>query len=244
MDKEDLKRIRQAIADANSVVFLGGAGVSTLSGIPDFRSSTAIYDSLAKRGLDYETILSHSFFLAHPDEFYDFYWSTMVNENAKPNLAHIALADFEKRTHKLTIVTQNIDGLHQKAGSTKVLEAHGTIHHYHCMKCHRHYGLDELEHHGIPHCQDCGGLIKPDVVLYEEPLDEDTLMRSVSAVERANVLIIGGTSMRAYPIAGLPRYFNIGKQIIINAEATPYDRYCDFVIHEDIGDTLSAILGE
>ena len=244
MRQEDLIAIKKAIKDARSVVFLGGAGVSTLSGIPDFRSSTAVYDSLAKRGLDYETVLSHSFFLAKPEEFYDFYWSTMVNEDAKPNLAHKALAEFEQRTHKLTIITQNIDGLHQMAGSKNVLEAHGSIHHYHCLKCHRHLGLADIPHHGVPTCPHCGGMVKPDVVLYEEPLDGDVLTRAVTAIERCNVLIIGGTSMRVYPIAALPRYFNLGTQIIINAEPTPHDSACDYVIHEDIGETLAAILGE
>ena len=242
LDKETLTRIRKIIADAKSIAFLGGAGVSTGSGIPDFRSPQGLYNIRLDYNCEAEEILSHDFFYDHPDIFYDFYWKYMVSKTAKPCKAHYALAEFQKRG-KITVITQNIDGLHTMAGSKGVLEAHGSVFHYHCPKCGKAYDLPELEFGKIPHCS-CGTILKPDVVLYGEPLDEDTLTRAVHAVEFANVLIIGGTSMRVYPIAGLPRYFNMGTQIIINAEETPYDRYCDFVIHEDIGDTLEAILGE
>ncbi|MBQ9458006.1 MAG: NAD-dependent protein deacylase [Bacilli bacterium] len=241
MDKEALDRCRKAIAEAKTIVFLGGAGVSTGSGIPDFRSPQGLYNVRSEYGVEYETILSHSFFETYPDVFYDFYWKHMVAEKAKPNRAHLALANFEQKHHNLTIVTQNIDGLHQDAGSVHVLEAHGSVRRYHCQKCGKPYALDQIPHHGVPHCS-CGGQIKPDVVLYEEPLDAATLEEAVQRVRFANVLIIGGTSMRVYPIAALPQYFNLGTQIIINAEPTPYDRYCDYVFHEDIGATLEALL--
>ena len=241
MDKELLLRLRKEIHSARSIVFLGGAGVSTGSGIPDFRSPQGLYNVRSEYGVEYEEILSHDYFFAHPETFYDFYWKHMVALQARPNAAHRALAAFEAAGHKITVITQNIDGLHQMAGSKNVLEAHGSVHRYTCLKCGRHYSLKDIKPQGVPHCS-CGGMLKPDVVLYGEPLDEDTLVRSVEAVRFANVLIIGGTSMRVYPIAGLPQYFNIGTQIMINAEPTPYDRYCDYVFNEDIGETLTALL--
>ena len=243
MDNQELERIRRLVKDAKSIVFLGGAGVSTGSGIPDFRSPQGLYNVRSEYGVEYEEILSHDFFVSDPETFYDFYWKHMVMDAARPNKAHKALAEFEQKGRKITVITQNIDGLHTLAGSKNVLEAHGSVHRYHCQKCGKFYSLDDLEHHGVPHCS-CGGIIKPDVVLYGEPLDPDVLDKAVASVRFANVLIIGGTSMRVYPIAGLPQYFNMGSQIIINAEPTSYDRYCDFVIHEDIGATLEAILGD
>ena len=241
IDKAQIERIRGQIADARSIVFLGGAGVSTGSGIPDFRSPQGLYNVRSEYGVEYEEILSHDFFVHDPATFYDFYWKHMVALEAKPNLAHKALAEYEDAGHQITIITQNIDGLHTLAGSKHVLEAHGSVHRYHCMKCGKAYRLDQLKPAGVPHCS-CGGLIKPDVVLYGEPLDEALLEEAVAKVRFANVLIIGGTSMRVYPIAALPQYFGLGSQIIINAEPTPYDRYCDEVIHEDIGTTLQEIL--
>ena len=241
INKEEEIKIRQIIDEAKSVVFLGGAGVSTGSGIPDFRSPQGIYNTRNEFHMDAEEILSHEFFYEHPDIFYAFYWKYMVASQAMPCKAHLALAKFQQKGKKLTIITQNIDGLDSKAGSKNVLEAHGSVLHYHCIRCNKHYHLDEIEPRGVPHCS-CGGILKPDVVLYGEPLDGELLEKAVAAVRFANVLIIGGTSMRVYPIAGLPQYCNIGSQIIINNEATPYDRYCDYVIHEDIGETLERIL--
>ena len=243
MDEQTKQRLRKVIAEAKSIVFLGGAGVSTGSGIPDFRSPQGLYNVRSEYGVEYETILSHSFYEAKPDVFYDFYWKHMVALDAKPNKAHLALANFEKKHHNLTIVTQNIDGLHQDAGSEHVLEAHGSVRRYFCPKCGKRYSISDIPHHGVPRCS-CGSIIKPDVVLYEEPLDSDVLEEAVQRVRFSNVLIIGGTSMRVYPIAALPQYFNIGTQIIINAEPTPYDRFCDYAIHEDIGETLEALLGD
>lgn len=244
MDSLTLNKIRSLIKDSHYIVFLGGAGVSTASGIPDFRSPQGIYNCESKYGVPYETMLSHSYFVEHPKTFYEFYWSQMVNLKAKPNAAHFALADFEKRGHRITIITQNIDGLHQEAGSRDVLEAHGSTKRYFCSECYSRFNLEQIEHTGVPHCPKCGGLIKPDVVLYEEPLDEQVLNDAVVAMQQADLLIIGGTSMNVYPCAGLVNYFGGQHQIIINKEATHYDPYCEYVIHEDIGATLAALLKE
>ena len=241
MDKVVLDRIRKAVHDAKYVVFLGGAGVSTGSGIPDFRSPDGIYHVRSKYGVPYEEMLSHEYFFAHPEAFYEFYWEAMVRKDAKPNKAHIALADFEKRGHSICVITQNIDNLHQEAGSKLVLEVHGSTKRYICPVCGKRYDLDQLEPKGVPHCS-CGAIIKPDVVLYGEPLDGDTLTMAVEAVRHASVLIIGGTSLNVYPIAALPNYFIGGTKIIINKEATSYDSECDYVLHEDIGEALEQIL--
>ncbi len=227
---------------ANRVVFLGGAGVSTASGIPDFRSPKGLYHIHSKYGVPYEQMLSSSYFYAHPETFYEFYWECMGNPTAKPNKAHLALAKYQKN-HNLIIITQNIDGLDVAAGSKPVLEVHGSVGSYHCLRCGKHYRLDQIQPHGVPHCE-CGDILKPDVTLYEEALDEDTLLNAIAAVRMADFLIIGGTSMNVYPIAGIVDYFSGGKQLIINLEPTRYDRYCDYVIHEDIGETLEALLGD
>lgn len=244
MDEQTLREIRSLVKKSRLTLFLGGAGVSTASGIPDFRSPQGLYNVRSKYGVPYETMLSSHYFFAHTDLFYEFYWESMVKEGVKPCKAHYALAEYERRTHHLCIVTQNIDGLHQLAGSKNVLEAHGSIQRYRCLDCGSPYTLDDIEHHGIPHCRKCGGIIKPDVVLYGEPLDEETLEKSVMAARQADLLIVGGTSMQVYPIAGLPSYYGHGPIIIINKEETPFDRACDYVIHEDIGEALSLILGE
>ncbi|MCF0112359.1 MAG: NAD-dependent protein deacylase [Bacilli bacterium] len=233
--------MRSYIKDANSIAFLGGAGVSTGSGIADFRSPQGIYAIESKYGVPYEEMLSRSYFFAHTETFYDFYWSTMVVPAARPNKAHIALANYQKK-HRLTVITQNIDGLDIEAGTQNVLEVHGSTHRYTCLACGAKYTLNDLTPKGVPHCKACGGLIKPDVVLYEEPLDEETLTKAVLAVQRANVLIVGGTSLRVYPIAALPSYFRMGKSVLINAEPTPMDDSFDYVICEDIGETLETLL--
>lgn len=239
----DKNELRKEIEKAKEIVFLGGAGVSTASGIPDFRSPTGLYNIRNKYGVSYEEMLSATYFYDHTKEFYEFYFDTMVNLSAKPNKAHIALAEFERRNpqKKLSIITQNIDGLHQEAGSRIVYEAHGTTKRYHCLRCHKAYSLDEISHNGIPHCS-CGGLIKPDVVLYEEGLDSNVIARSIAALESADVLLIGGTSMAVYPVAGFPMYFEGHTKAIINLSETGYDRNCDYVIHEDLGKALSEIL--
>lgn len=241
MEKTKLEEIKEAVRQARRIVFIGGAGVSTASGIPDFRSPQGIYNIESEYGVAYETMLSHSYFLSHPREFYDFYWKAMVHDSAKPNKAHRVLARFGQRK-RIAIITQNIDGLHQAAGSDIVYEPHGSIRHYHCQECGRTYSLSEIPHQGIPRCE-CGGVIKPNVVLYEEPLDEAVIDDCLTEIRYCDLLIIGGTSMRVYPVAAFPEYMLSGKKIMINAEPTPYDKECDYVIHEDIGMALEAILG-
>lgn len=242
--QKELEEIKGYVKEAKRIAFLGGAGVSTASGISDFRSPKGLYNVQSKYGHSYETMLSHSFFVSHPEEFYSFYWESMVNEAAKPNSAHIALASFEKRhPHKLTVITQNIDGLHQKAGSKAVYELHGSVADYTCLDCGKKYRLDEIPHHGVPLCS-CGGLLKPNVVLYEEPLDEDVLLSSINAMKMANLLLCAGTSLRVEPAASLPSFFSFGKSVLINAEPTPYDERFDYVLGMDVGEALETILGD
>lgn len=241
MDRQTKERIRAALKDARRVVFLGGAGVSVASGIPDFRSAHGLYSQKRVDGLSYEEVLSHDYFVEHTEGFYDFYWTGMVYPNAKPNKAHLALARYEK-DHVVDILTQNIDGLHQDAGSTHVYEIHGSVRRYHCLNCNKAYTLDELPHKGIPVCPRCGGLIKPDVVLYGEGLPEEAVYQGLAAVERADVMIVGGTSLTVYPFAAFPRYFRGKLSILINNQNTPLDDDFDIVLHEDIGEVLEEIL--
>ena len=241
MDNNTITRIKEALAKANSVVFLGGAGVSVASGIPDFRSPNGLYNKKRDDGMRYEDLLSSDYFYASPKGFYEFYWEEMVNTAAKPNGAHLALAQYEKN-HRLAVLTQNIDGLHQLAGSKEVYEFHGSVLRYHCLKCGKAYTLDDIPHHGIPICPDCGGIIKPDVVLYGEGLPEDAVYSGLDAVRKADVMIVGGTSLRVYPFASLPSYFRGSLSILINNESTPLDNEFDIVIHEDIVETLKTIL--
>lgn len=244
MDQSQLHKIRDEINKAKLVVFLGGAGVSTSSGIPDFRSKDGLYRIKNKYGVSYEEMLSHAYFFEHTSSFYSFFFETMVNEKAQPNKAHFALANFERKHGNFVVVTQNIDGLHQKAGSQNVLEVHGSYQRYHCLSCGKHFSLSDIPHSGMPHCPSCGGLIKPGVVLYGEGLPEDVLSAAFDAVRKADVLIVGGTSLMVYPIASLPGYFRGGCKILINRDPTPQDDEFDYIFHEDIGDTLSLILGE
>ena len=230
---DELKKI---IADSDNIVFFGGAGVSTESGIPDFRSVDGLYNQ--KYDYPPETILSHSFFIRKTEEFYKFYRDKMICTSAKPNNAHIALAELEKQGKLKAIVTQNIDGLHQMAGSKKVYELHGSVLRNYCMKCGKFYGLEAVtESTGIPKCT-CGGTIKPDVVLYEEGLDEDTIEKSVLAISKADVLIIGGTSLNVYPAAGFIRYFQGSKIVLLNKSATSFDNEADIIIRDPIGKVL------
>lgn len=240
MDEATLNRIKEALKKARKVVFLGGAGVSVASGIPDFRSPNGLYNKKRDDGLSYEELLSSDYFYRNPQGFYDFYWSEMVT-NAKPNKAHYALAKYEEH-HDLAILTQNIDGLHTVAGSKQVYELHGSVQRYECLRCHHHFKLDELDRHGVPICPHCGGMIKPEVTLYGEALPEYDFEEGVKAVTQADVMIVGGTSLRVYPFAAIPRYFSGSLSILINYEPTPLDNGFDIVIHEDIGDTLDAIL--
>ena len=244
MEEKALSEIKKLVKEAKRIVFLGGAGVSTGSGLLDFRSPQGLYNLRSKYGRPYEEMLSHRFFEEDPATFYDFYWSTMVSFSAKPNPAHLALARFEERhPNKLTVITQNIDGLHQKAGSKRVLEVHGSTSSYSCPNCGKRFSLDEIPHRGIPRCP-CGGVLKPDVVLYGEPLDEDVLLSAVNATRFANLLIIAGTSLTVQPIASLPSYFSGGKIIMINAEPTSFDEMCDYLIRDDVAKTLPQILEE
>ena len=235
---EELKKV---IEGSDNIVFFGGAGVSTESGIPDFRSVDGLYNQKYK--FPPETILSHSFFMTKPGDFYDFYRDKMICTDAKPNKAHIALAKLEQQGKLKAVVTQNIDGLHQLAGSKKVYELHGSVLRNYCMKCHKFYGIEAVtESSGIPKCK-CGGIIKPDVVLYEEGLDDKTVNGAVKAIMKADVLIIGGTSLNVYPAAGFLNYFDGSKIVLLNKSETSFDRRADIVIRDPIGQVLGEVVG-
>lgn len=234
--------LKELIQQSDNIVFFGGAGVSTESGIPDFRSETGIYNTIKRYNRSPEEILSHSFFVAHPDIFYDFYKSTMLYLDAKPNAAHLALAKLEEMGKLKAVITQNIDGLHQKAGSRKVYELHGSVLRNYCEKCGAFHDVDYImdESHcekGVPHCS-CGGRVKPDVVLYEEMLDDSCIQGAVEAIERADTMIIGGTSLVVYPAAGLINYFRGRHLVLINKSQTPYDGKADLVIYDSIGKVM------
>ena len=236
----EVTQLQEAIDKFENIVFFGGAGVSTESGIPDFRSVDGLYN----QQYDYppETILSHTFFMNNPQEFYRFYQAKMLCDTAKPNAAHHKLAELEQTGKLKAVITQNIDNLHQMAGSRNVLELHGSVHRNHCMKCGKFYDFSYMKNsQGVPKCQECGGTIKPDVVLYEEGLDNTTINRSVQAISAAQVLIIGGTSLAVYPAAGLIDYFQGKKLIVINKAPTPRDRQADLVISQPIGEVFSQI---
>lgn len=224
------------------MVFFGGAGVSTESGIPDFRSASGLYQS-DYGGISPEEILSAGYFQTHKESFYKFYREKMVFPDVKPGKAHIALAELE-RMHRLScVITQNIDGLHQAAGSRNVLELHGTVHQNSCISCGRQYGLREiLDSSGVPHCSVCGGIIKPCVTLYGEMLPEGVFEAAADAVARADLLLIGGTSLTVYPAAGLAVYFHGDYLAVLNKTATPADRSADFVIRDSVGEVLSELV--
>ena len=240
---EKIMKLQELIDGHDNIVFFGGAGVSTESGIPDFRSQDGLYHQ--KYDFPPETILSHSFFLSHPDEFYKFYRDKMLCDTAKPNAAHLKLAELEKAGKLKAVITQNIDNLHQMAGSQKVLELHGSVYRNYCMKCGKFYDFAYMKAaEGVPQCEKCGGIIKPDVVLYEESLDSKTLNRSVQAISNAEVLIIGGTSLAVYPAASLIDYFTGEYLVVINRDATPRDKMADLVINAPIGQVFSQIRAE
>ena len=239
--QQELETLKDWINHSDNIVFFGGAGVSTESGIPDFRSVDGLYN----QQYDYppETILSHSFYMRKPEEFYRFYRNKMLFPNAEPNRAHKALARLEKMGKLKAVVTQNIDGLHQKAGSREVLELHGSVLRNYCTRCGKFYGLDAiLNSTGVPKCT-CGGTIKPDVVLYEEGLDQETIEKSVKYIANADVLIIGGTSLTVYPAAGLIDYYRGHKLVLINKSVTPMDNRADLVISGPIGEVLGDAVG-
>jgi len=233
---DTITKLKDLLQNSDNIVFFGGAGVSTESGIPDFRSADGLYNT--EYAYPPETILSHSFFMAHTEEFYRFYRDKMLYPNAKPNKAHIALAKLEEQGKVKAVITQNVDGLHTEAGSVNVLELHGSALRNICMACKECYSLKKiLQTDGIPLCA-CGGTIKPDVVLYEEGLDMTVMMRATDAIYDADVLIVGGTSLNVYPAAGLITNYQGNKLILINKSETPYDRHANLIIRESIGHTL------
>ena len=236
---EEAKRLQELIDKYDNIVFFGGAGVSTESGIPDFRSQDGLYNQ--KYDYPPETILSHTFFMRHPDEFYRFYQDKMLCDTAKPNAAHLKLAELEASGKLKAVITQNIDNLHQMAGSKKVLELHGSVYRNYCMKCGKSYDAEYMLHaEGVPTCS-CGGRIKPDVVLYEEGLDMTVMARAIQAIQDADMLIIGGTSLIVYPAAGLIDYYRGNKLVVINMSVTSQDKNADLVIQEPIGKVFAGI---
>jgi len=233
MDKyEELKKI---LDESNSIVFFTGAGISTASNIPDFRSANGLYNE--KGGLYRpEEIISHTFFMSHTAVFFQFYFDKMVYQNAEPNLAHKFIANIEKTRNRVWVITQNIDNLHQKAGSKNVIELHGSVHRNYCMNCGQFYNLEQTLKVGgdIPRCPRCGGIIKPDVVLYEEQLDENNIKNAINIIASTETLVVIGTSLVVYPAASFVRYFRGKNLIIINKEQTSYDEYCNLVFNEDV----------
>lgn len=236
---DKIQTLQEWIAGSNNVVFFGGAGVSTESGIPDFRSVDGLYHQ--EYAFPPETILSHSFFMYHTEEFYRFYKKKMLFLDAEPNMAHKRLAEWEAKGHVKAVITQNIDGLHQKAGSKEVMELHGSVLRNYCMKCHAFHDAEYMKNaEGVPTCE-CGGTMKPDVVLYEEGLDDMTMRKSIQYIANADVLIIGGTSLVVYPAAGLIDYFRGDKLVVINKSVTSRDKHADLVIQESIGEVFGKI---
>ena len=234
-----LQTLKQWISESDRIVFLGGAGVSTESGIPDFRG----VDGLYKQQFEYppETIISHSFFERNPEYFYRFYREKMMPLGYEPNITHKVLARWEQEGKLAAIITQNIDGLHQKAGSRNVVELHGSVLRNYCMKCKKQYPAEFVKNAaGVPKC-DCGGTVRPDVVLYEEGLDGFVLRQSVRAIENADLLIVAGTSLTVYPAAGLVDYYNGSRLVLINRDETPYDRYASLVFHQSLGEIFSKL---
>lgn len=237
-----LEQLAEMFGRAKRIAFLGGAGLSTESGIPDFRSSNGVYAALQAYGRPPEELLSHEFFLRHTDVFFDYYRKYLVHPQAKPNPAHFALARLEQQGKLTAVITQNIDGLHQQAGSRRVLELHGSVYRNHCMRCGKSYPVESvLSADAVPHC-DCGGIIKPDVVLYGEGLDPATLTAAVEAVSQADMLLIGGTQLSVYPAAGLVDYFRGRDLAVINLSVIPRDAEAALTIRRPIGEVLAAVV--
>lgn len=237
MDRIDI--LKQWVQESKRIVFFGGAGVSTESGIPDFRSTDGLYN----QQFEYppETIISHSFYLRDPEYFFRFYREKMLPLGFSPNITHLKLAEWERKGILSAVVTQNIDGLHQKAGSEKVYELHGSVMRNYCTRCRKFHSAEFIkEAVGVPRCS-CGGIVKPDVVLYEEGLDQDTIEKSVMAIRSADLLIVGGTSLTVYPAAGLLRYYRGNRLVLINRDSTPYDDQADLVIHDSLGKVFSQL---
>lgn len=236
---EKIEKFKTLVNESNNIVFFGGAGVSTESGIPDFRSKDGLYNQKYK--YPPEEILSHTFFMNNTEEFFKFYKEKMNSLKYEPNVTHIKLAELEKEGKLKAVVTQNIDGLHQKAGSKNVYELHGSVLRNYCMKCHKFYDAEYVfNSSGVPKCS-CSGIIKPDVVLYEEALDEETLEKSVYAIANADLLIVAGTSLTVYPASGLINYFRGKNLVLINRDTTPFDNRADLVINESLGKVFGEI---
>lgn len=235
--------LKTMLNSSNNIVFFGGAGVSTESSIPDFRSETGLYKTINNYSYKPEVMLSHSFFINHPEDFFDFYKHKMIYKDAKPNPAHYALSKLEQKGNLKAVITQNIDGLHQAAGSKNVLELHGSVHRNYCMKCKKEYTLDYILNNSstIPTCEECGGIVRPDVVLYEENLNMNVLNKAIKYIEQADMLIVGGTSLVVYPAAGLVQYYSGNKLVLINKDSTPYDDRANLVIHDSISKVLESI---
>lgn len=235
MYRDDIAALREILKNSQNLCVFTGAGISVPSGIPDFRSADGLYNQKSGLNIPPEQIISHSFFVRHPKEFYDFYKSKMLYPKAQPNTAHRYFAALEQNGKRVSIVTQNIDGLHQKAGSSRVYEIHGSVLRNFCMQCGAKYGVDIVsDSEGIPLCKKCGGMIKPDVVLYEEPLDEQVVAGAVHAIEEADTMLVIGTSLVVYPAASYIRFFGGDSLIIINKSKTDYDRFAKLAIYEDI----------
>lgn len=242
--EKNIEKLKNWIEESDNIVFFGGAGVSTESGIPDFRSVDGLYNQ--KYDYPPETILSHEFFEEKPEEFYRFYRDKLLIEGAAPNKAHLALAGLERAGRLKAVITQNIDGLHQAAGSLEVLELHGAVSRNHCTGCGTFYDADYIRNYPetVPRCAECGAVIKPDVVLYGEPLDDTVMNRALSYISHAEMLIVGGTSLNVYPAAGLVRYYRGRKLVLINMASTPMDDLADLIIRDKIGEVLSCAVPE
>lgn len=240
---EDIKRFAELLDASKRAVFFGGAGVSTESGMKDYRSEDGLYQTVKAYGVSPEVILSHSFFEAHPDTFYDFYYTYFLQETAQPNAAHRVLAAWEAEGKLSAVITQNIDGLHQAAGSRHVVELHGTTKKHYCSRCGKEQTVDEIKvlQGKVPHCPACGGVIRPRVVLYEESLEENSIREAITQIAEADLLIVGGTSLAVYPAAGFLHYFQGDHMVLINREATPYDRKADLIFRDKIGEVLSQV---
>lgn len=235
----NLEKLKRWIEESDHIVFFGGAGVSTESGIPDFRSVDGLYSQ--KFEYPPETIISHSFYERKPEYFFRFYREKMLPLGFEPNITHRVLAKWEEEGKLSAVVTQNIDGLHQKAGSKRVYELHGSVLRNYCVRCGKFYSAEFIrDYDGVPKC-DCGGTVKPDVVLYEESLDQDTIEKAVSAISKADLLIVAGTSLTVYPAAGLVNYYRGNRLVLINRDETPYDGYADLVFHESLGNIFSKL---
>ena len=234
--------LKQILDEGRQILVFTGAGISVPSGIPDFRSADGIYNQKTKLNIPPEEIISHTFFYNHTKEFFEFYKEKMIYEDAEPNYAHKFIANLEKKGKNVIVVTQNIDGLHQQAGSSTVYELHGSIHRNYCEKCNRSFGLKYvMTHNPIPYCDRCHGIVKPDVVLYEEELNSYVIERAISAIMTCDVMLVIGTSLTVYPAAGFIRYFKGQYLVVINKDATAYDSNCDLVFNEDVINVIKNI---